>query len=102
MEEAQQTTTRNKQCLHLVALLLLTTITLQTMSKPPPKATSQKPAPTHVLMERSNEKGSNVSRGSGCRNTGSGNARTRTSSGSQNENPQPDSTSSNRSQKNPN
>jgi hypothetical protein len=80
-------------------LLSLTTITLQTMSKPPPKETSQKPAPTHVLMERSNGKGSNVSRGSGGTNTGSGNARTRTSSGSQNENPQPDSTGSNRGQK---
>jgi hypothetical protein len=64
---------------------------LQTMPKPPPKETSQKPAPTHVLMERSNGKGSNVSRGSGGTNTGSGNARTKTSSGSQNENPQPDS-----------
>jgi hypothetical protein len=69
------------------------------MSKPPPKAILYKRTPTHVLMERSNGMGSNVSRGSGGTNTVSGNARTRTSSGSQNENPHPDSTGSNSSQK---
>lgn len=70
----------------------------QWMSMPRQTATTQKPAPRHVLMEQSNGKDSNnVSRGSGGTKTGSGGSRMRTSSGSQNENPRQDSTGSNRS-----
>jgi hypothetical protein len=93
------TTTHNKQCLCFV-VVTYHTIALQTMSKPRPSATSQKPAPRHVLMEQSNGKDSNVSRGSGGTKTGSGGLRMRTSSGSQNENPRLDSTGSNRSSQN--
>lgn len=93
------TTTRNKQRLRFV-VVTYHTIALQTMSKPRPTATSQKPAPRHVLMEQSNGNDSNVSRGSGGTKTGPGGSRTRTSSGSQNENPKLASTGSNRSSQN--